>query len=131
MRHLLYALALVCTLAASAHALTEGRPVGMLWDYTVPLGTGVVATSFIIQTCQAVPDCTATCTPVDTHTITPASIAQDLAYSDVDVIVAYSYRYQVIAVGTVNGVPTRSDPSNQACIYVPAKHRGSPTPIAP
>ena len=129
MRRLLCALAFLLALAASAHSATLGKPIAMLWDYSTALGSGVTADSFIVQGCQAIPDCNVSCTPIDLYSVTPVVIGTDVAFADINVAPGNSYRYQILTLGTVSGVSTRSAASNQACLYVKAKKRGSPSPF--
>ena len=129
----LLALLSLCLLLLSTPGspVTLGRPVALLWDYTTGLGSGVTATSFVVQACQAIPGCATGCTPTDLYTVTPVTIAADITYTDVNVLPGNSYRYQILTVGTVNGVVTRSALSNQVCVYIVSQKRGSSTPIAP
>lgn len=135
MTHLVRLLALAfltCVLLCpQAQSVTLGRPVTLTWDYAVTPGSGAVVTGFIIQACQASPSCTQTCTPTDVFTVSPATFVVDITTADVNVIPGASYRYQVVAAGTLAGVPARSTATAAICVYVPAKKRGSPTPIAP
>ncbi len=47
-------------------------------------------------------------------------------WTDSNATAGTTYRYQIVAVGILDGAAARSDPSGQVCTYVKARERGRP-----
>lgn len=121
MRRLGWAVLFLFWWTALAGAQRVGVPVVISWNATAPPDPGVTVDGFQVQACTAT-SCTVPCAPTD---MAGGNVGSSiLTFTDVNVVGGWSYWYQVVTTGTINGAAARSVPTPALCQYVRAQRRG-------